>query len=187
MKARFIKLLRESDREGMDALIGYLEHETDFFNAPASTKYHGAYEKGLLGHSLTVYDNLIKIVQSWQLCIPTESLIIGALLHDVCKANFYKLGYRNRKNSETNQWEQIAVYEVSDQLPLGHGEKSVMLIQRYIALTPDEMLAIRWHMGGFDQAAAGSGGRTLSLAMSRCSLVAALHMADLAATYFDKK
>ena len=187
MKVQFTGLLMQSERKGVEQLIHYLEEETDFFTAPASTKYHGACEGGLMEHSLAVYDNLLKITTLYGLTISSDSLIICALLHDLCKANFYKRGLRNRKNSDTGIWEQVEVYEVNDQLPLGHGEKSVMIAQRYILLSSEEMLAIRWHMGGFDDAASGVGGRTLSMAMSRHPLVAALHMADLAACYFDNK
>lgn len=187
MKTKFIKLLDQTERSGIEELTHYLENETDFFIAPASTRFHGAFEAGLLAHSLAVYDNLVKVVSLYGLNIKADSLIICALLHDFCKANFYRRGFRNRKNPNTSIWEQVEVYEVHDQLPLGHGEKSVMIVQQYISLTAEEMLAIRWHMGGFDGAASSTGGRSLSLAMNQYPLVAALHMADLAACYFDKK
>lgn len=187
MRERYIGLLSSTQRPGIWQLITYLEKETDFFTAPASTKYHGACQGGLLDHSLAVYDNLLKMTKLYSLNCAADSLVICALLHDLCKANFYRQGIRNRKNVNTGKWEQVEVYEINDQMPLGHGEKSVMIAQQYISLTPEEMLAIRWHMGGFDVTAAGVGGRSLSLAMSCYPLVAALHMADLATCYFDQK
>jgi len=187
LKQRFIELLCSTKRSGIERLIEYLETETDFFTAPASTRFHGAYPGGLLEHSLAVYDNLLKISFMYDLQYPADSMIISALLHDVCKANYYQQEYRNRKNPKTGLWEQVGVYVIKDQLPLGHGEKSVMITQQFIPLTIEEMLAIRWHMGGFDDSVGGMGGKTLSLAMSQWSLVVALHMADLAACYFDQK
>lgn len=187
MRENYIDLLSSTQRPGIWQLITYLDEETDFFTAPASTKYHGACPGGLLEHSLAVYDNLLKITKLYGLNCERDSLIICALLHDLCKANFYRSGIRNRKNLHSGKWEQVEVYEVSDQLPLGHGEKSVMVAQQYISLSPEEMLAIRWHMGGFDITATGMGGRSLSQAMSNHPIVAALHMADLAACYFDQK
>ncbi|MGL5269090.1 MAG: HD domain-containing protein [Selenomonadaceae bacterium] len=187
MKERFIELLLGSGRENIEDLIRYLDEKTDFFSAPASTRFHGACESGLLEHSLAVYDNLCRLAAAYELPFSTAEVTICALLHDVCKVNFYKRGSRNRKNPVTGAWEQVPVYEIEDLLPLGHGEKSVMLLQQYIWLSREEMLAIRWHMGGFDDSASGMGRRALSQAMSSCSLVTALHMADLAACYFDEK
>ncbi len=187
MKERFIDLLLGSGRENIEDLIRYLDEETDFFSAPASTRFHGSCEAGLLEHSLAVYDNLCRLAAAYELPLSAAEVTICALLHDVCKANFYKRGSRNRKNPVTGAWEQVPVYEIEDLLPLGHGEKSVMLLQQYIWLSREEMLAIRWHMGGFDDSASGMGRRALSQAMSSCSLVTALHMADLAACYFDEK
>lgn len=172
----------------MDSLIHYLQFETDFFSSPASTRFHGAHEGGLVEHSLEVYKNLLILSNSFGVCLEPDSAIICALLHDVCKANFYKRGFRNKKNDSTGQWEKIEVYEIEDQLPLGHGEKSVMLLQQFIRLSPEEMMAIRWHMGGFDDAAHSySGARCLSSAMQKSPLVAILHMADIAASHLQNK
>lgn len=185
---RFVALLGQVERPGMDNLLSYLSNETDFFTAPASATYHGAYEGGLLDHSLAVYDNLVVLANTFFASYDNQSLIVCALLHDVCKANFYRRGYRNKKNENTGQWEKVEVYEIDDKLPLGHGEKSVMVLQRYIQLTIDEMMAIRWHMGGFDDSARGyAGAQCLSNAMRNHPLLVALHMADMATCYFTGK
>lgn len=186
LQSRFLELLGCVERLGMDHLSAYLVDETDFFTAPASTYHHGSKECGLVEHSLAVYDNLVTIMNAFFEKFDSQSLIICGLLHDVCKTNFYQKGYRNKKNEQTGRWEKVEVYEIHDQLPLGHGEKSVMILQRYIPLSEDEMMAIRWHMAGFDDATRGYGGmQTLSAAMKRYPLITALHMADMATTYFN--
>lgn len=187
MKDRFIKLLRSVDRVGIDNLAGYLVHETDFFTAPASSQYHGAYEGGLVEHSLTVFENLSKKKETVLSECDFNSITLVSLLHDICKANFYKVDYRNKKN-EYGNWEKVPYYAIDDQFPAGHGEKSVMIVQQFIKLKPEEALAINWHMAGFDERSKGYGGmQALSAAMSKYNLVAALHIADLEACYFDKK
>lgn len=188
MKQEFIDLLRSTGREGMENLIGYLDQETDFFTAPASTQYHGAYQGGLLEHSLAVYVNLKKVRTCFDLEFSDDTAIVCSLLHDICKANFYKETTRNVKNPDTGKWEQVPYYAIEDQLPLGHGEKSAMIIQRFIRPTVGEIMAIRWHMGGFDDTGRSfAGSHALAAAMERYPLVTALHMADLASNCIQKK
>ena len=188
VKEQCLALLRSVNRPGIENLITYLAAESDYFTAPASTVYHGSYEGGLADHSLAVYHSLLRLKDAFGLTINDESAIVCALLHDFCKVNFYRKSQRSRKNQTTNQWEQVEVFEVDDRFPAGHGEKSVLLLMRFIWLSDEELMAIRWHMGGFDDAAAAyNGSRTLSNAMRRYPLVTALQMADLAASYFDGK
>jgi Predicted HD-superfamily hydrolase len=189
LKERALELFRSTGKENIEGLIDYLENRTDYFSAPASTQFHGAYTGGLVDHSLAVYDNLVKMVELFEIQAKPESLIIIALLHDLCKTNFYKTGYRNRKNETTGQWEKVEVYEIDDKMPLGHSEKSIIIIQQFIKLTKEETLAIRWHMGAFDDAVQGSYGgmKALSNAYHMCPLAAATHMADMATSYFDGK
>lgn len=189
MKSQFLEKLMSIDRQGMNDLILYIEQSTDFFSAPASTRHHDAHEGGLLKHSLAVYENLVKIMDTFFDEYDQESVIIVSLLHDLCKANFYTVSYRNAKDPIINGqqlygWHQVPYYTIEDQLPMGHGEKSLYLIMKFIAVTDEEAAAIRWHMGGFDDAARGySGQHSLSNAMKKYPLVAALHMADLSANY----
>lgn len=187
MKQLFINLLESTNRDGIDYLLGYLETETDFYTAPASTKHHGANEGGLLDHSLAVYRRLLGTIHGSDLMFGTDSLTICSLLHDVCKANYYKQDTRNVKVNGV--WEQVTYYTVEDQYPYGHGEKSVDIIRNFIELTQEEKMAIRWHMLGFDDAARGgfTGSQAMSDASGKYPLIVALHIADLAATYFDKK
>ena len=181
MKQRFLELLRSTNREGMEELIKFLEN-SDFFTAPASTKFHGDYEGGLLEHSLKVYDILCEKVKNpgIELNISEETLKIVALLHDICKVNFYKIDYRNAKNA-LGVWEKVPYYTVDDTIPYGHGEKSVMMITEYMKLTSEEKYAIRWHMG-FTEPKELYG--TLGIAYTKYPLALLVFEADLEATYF---
>ena len=147
MKQEFINLLKSTNREGMENLIAFLE-KTDFFTAPASTKFHGAFEGGLLEHSMKVYEILKDKAENNVITakFADDTIKIVALLHDICKANFYKVDYRNAKN-ELGEWEKVPYYTIDDTIPYGHGEKSVMMLTEYIKLTSEEKYAIRWHMG----------------------------------------
>ena len=171
MKEEFIKLLKEINREGMDRLIEFLE-STDFFEAPASTRFHGNFEGGLLEHSMKVYEILKTKVED------NDSVKIVALLHDICKTNFYKTDFRNVKNNGI--WEQVPYYTIEDTIPYGHGEKSVMMISEFIKLTPEEKYAIRWHMG-FTEPKELYG--TIGQAYKKYPLALYIHEADLEATY----
>ena len=181
MEEEFIKLLRSTNREGIDLLIEFIK-KTDFFKAPASTKFHGSYECGLLEHSMKVYEILKHKVENCFIKIetPKESLIIIALLHDLCKANYYKVEYRNAKNS-LGVWEKVPYYAVDDSIPYGHGEKSVMMITEYIKLTPEEKYAIRWHMGYTEPKELYS---TIGEAYKKYPIALLTHEADLESTYF---
>jgi len=199
---KFEKLLNTVRRDGVEKLLHYIQKNTDFYKAPASTKFHLACAGGLLQHSLNVYECLIAKRESsvWKDVlkdIPDESLIIIALLHDLCKANFYTEGTKNQKTYDPEKvaaaeawqrkhdaqgdfiWETVKTYQVDDQLPLGHGEKSVMLIQCYIRLTMQEVMAIRWHMG-FSEAK--ENWNMLGSAMEKYPIVLAIHEADLEAS-----
>ena len=174
---------REVTRPGADKLLEWLS-TTDFFKAPASTRFHGACEEGLVMHSLNVYHALMD--RFFEEGDNPESMAVCGLLHDLCKANYYKTGSRNVKNEATGQWEKVPIFMVEDQFPYGHGEKSVYLIERFIRLKPAEAVAIRWHMGGFDDAARG-GCRAISEAHDAYPLAVKLHLADLTATYLMEK
>lgn len=179
MKERYISLFKSTvSRAGADELLEYISG-TDFFTAPASTKFHLCKEGGLVTHSLHVEAQLDKIVLAEKLNYTPETIAICGLLHDLCKADFYTVEYRNRKN-KNGVWEQYPFYAVKDKLPYGHGEKSVYLIEKYMRLTEEEAMAIRWHMGGFDDS-------SCSNAFAKYPLAVALHMADLAATYIDER
>ena len=181
MKEEFIKLLKSTNREGIDKLIEFIE-KTDFFKAPASTRFHGNFEGGLLEHSLKVYEILVDKVKNTSIPVntPDESLVLIALLHDLCKVNYYKVDYRNAKN-EFGEWEKVPYYTVEDTIPYGHGEKSVMMITEYIKLTSEEKYCIRWHMG-FSEPKELYG--TLGEAFKKYPTALLVNEADLEATYF---
>lgn len=188
-KDDFITAFTENVRRaGADKLLAWLE-KTDFFMAPASTKYHGNHEGGLVEHSLNVYHRLAQIyTEESEGNGPDsigETLAVCGLLHDVCKANFYKVSQRNVKNEATGKWEKQPFYQVEDKFPYGHGEKSVFLIERFMRLRTEEAVAIRWHMGGFDDSVKG-GSYALSGAFQEYPMALLLHVADLKATYLDE-
>ena len=170
-------------REGADAFLNWLS-KTDFFTTPASTKFHCACPSGLAMHSINVYKVLRR--RHFEEGDSEESFALCGLLHDVCKAQFYKVSTRNVKNDETGKWEKKPFYMVEDQFPYGHGEKSVYLVERFIRLKTAEAMAIRWHMGGFDDSAKG-GSFSISLAYQKYPLAVKLHLADLEATYLVEK
>lgn len=178
----FVELLRTTNRDGIEELIRYLQEETDFFTAPASTKYHGAFAGGLLMHSINVCAELRLDPNSK--VYPTETLIIVALLHDICKANCYRTEKRNVK--ENGGWVEKQIYVFEDELPLGHGEKSLYLASKFIKLSDEEAAAIRWHMGAFDNAFRG-GDRGLNAAYEKYPLAVMLHLADMRATYLVER
>lgn len=177
MKTKFIDIYkRDIVRDGSGALLEWLER-SDFFEAPASTRFHGSHKGGLVEHSLNVYNRFR--------CDNPETKAICALLHDVCKVDFYKVDYRNAKNDK-GQWEKVPYYAVDEKFPFGHGEKSVFIINRFMALTDEEAMAINWHMGGFDDRVKG-GSFALSGAFEKYPLALKLHIADMEATYFDER
>lgn len=170
-------------RSGSAELLEWLK-KTDFFTAPASTRFHCAWEGGLVEHSVNVY----RVMREKQFDPGTdneESFAICGLLHDVCKAQFYKVSTRNVKNEETGKWEKQPYFSVEDCFPYGHGEKSVFLIERFLRLRTSEAMAIRWHMGGFDDSAR-SGSFAMSQAFERYPLAVKLHLADLESTYLKE-
>lgn len=184
-QAKFTQLYRQHiTRAGADELLTWMEG-TDFFTAPASTRYHGACPNGLVMHSINVFEVMAEKHFDPQED-SMESFAISALLHDLCKAQFYKSSTRNVKNEQTGQWEKVAYYMIEDAFPYGHGEKSVFLIERFMRLKVDEATAIRWHMGGFDDSAKG-GSFAISAAYDKYPLAVKLHLSDLEATYLREK
>ena len=184
-KQKFIEYYQANiHREGADRLLEWLQ-TTDFFTAPASTRYHCACPSGLVQHSVNVYEVMMEKHFDPE-TDSAESFALCALLHDVCKAQFYKISTRNVKNEKTGQWEKVPYYTIEDAFPYGHGEKSVFLIERFVRLKPAEATAIRWHMGGFDDAAR-SGNFSISVAYDKYPIAVKLHLADLEATYLREK
>ena len=186
-KKEFIEIFRKNiKREGSTQLLEYIL--SDKFTAPASSKYHSSFEGGLLRHSLNVYYCLKsylereRVKNTYGLEYSEESIAITALLHDLCKINFYKIGFRNVKD-EHGVWQKVPAYEIDDKLPYGHGEKSVYIISGYMKLTREEAFAIRYHMGfsGTDD------DRNVGKAFEMFPLALALSFADMEATYFVER
>ena len=192
-KDQFINLLMSTKRANIDALISWLEEKSDFFRAPSSTIFHGNYEGGLCQHSLNVYHALNQLVTMTKesalpeksQSIADESIIISSLLHDLCKTNFYKSEIKVFKDDATGTWRHYSTYVCDDKFPLGHGEKSVIMIQNFIKLTGDEIVAIRWHMGLADPGTFISpyNKYAYSTATKESSLTVLLQLADYYASY----
>ena len=173
-------------REGAGALLDYLTNRSDFFTAPASARYHGAWAGGLCEHSVNVYHCLVdylarpRVQELYGLDYTGESVAVAALLHDVCKVGCYRPGTRNVKNDATGQWEKVPTFFYEDKLPYGHGEKSVYIISGFMKLTREEAMAIRWHMGF----SGSEDPRMVGQALQQYPLAFALATADMEASYF---
>ncbi len=187
IKEEFLDIYRKNiTREGSDKLLEYLlSPKSDFFSAPASTRYHSAYEGGLAQHSINVYHCLCdylsrpRVKDVYKLSASDETAAVIALLHDICKINFYKVDFRNSKN-ELGVWEKVPYYTIDDQLPYGHGEKSVYIISGFMKLSREEAIAIRYHMGfsGIEDK------NSIGKAFEKWPLAFALSTADMEASYF---
>lgn len=194
----FESLLRMTEREGIEDLISFLR-KSDFYTAPASTRFHSCHEGGLLEHTLNVCECALNKLDNpvWSESlknVTTKNVLISALLHDVCKTYFYGTELKNKKiYSDTGKkidsngrydWETVPCYTIDDKIPYGHGEKSVMMVETYIKLEPVERYAIRWHMGFTEPK---ENWNCLSSAIKLHPFVLALHTSDLEATYLLEK
>ncbi len=186
-KEKFLKIYEENiKRPGSEKLLNWLCSESsDFFTAPSSTRFHGSYEGGLVEHSLNVYECLKDYLsrprtkELYGMDYSEESIAIVSLLHDLCKVNFYAVDYRNAKNAQ-GIWEKVPYYTIRDELPYGHGEKSVYIVSGFMRLSREEAFAIRYHMGF-------SGNEDKNLvgqALEKFPLALALNVADMEAAYF---
>ena len=191
VKDKVLELINENvHREGTDKLVNWLK-SSDFFYAPASTKFHLSCEGGLAKHSLNVLSRLIREVINEFGSVEDspysmESLVIVGLMHDLCKVGFYKKSMRNQKNEETGQWEKVPFYMVEDELPIPHGPKSQYILRSFIQLSREESVAIISHMGGFDSSVKG-GEYAIRNALGKYTLATLLHVADLKATNIDER
>lgn len=185
-KEEFVQIFKEKiHRPGAEELLDYLENKSDFFTAPASARYHSAFEGGLCEHSLNVYDCLVdylnrpRVKEEYALSYSDESIAIVALCHDLCKIGCYKTSTRNVKQPD-GSWRQVQVFQFDDPMPYGHGEKSVYIVSGYMRLTREEAFAIRYHMGF----SGPEDNRDIGKAFEMYPLAYALHVADSEATYF---
>ena len=177
-KEEFLEIYSKITRNGSKELLEWLENETDFFTAPASSKFHGAYEGGLVEHSVDVFNELQRLLKVYpEIKCSDETAAIVSLLHDLCKVNYYKIDYKNAKNA-FGQWEKVPYFAVDEQFHFGgHGDKSVFLVMKHMMLTDEEAVAIKNHMGNDD------GKYTCGPAFEAYPLAWILHVADEASTY----
>lgn len=184
---KFIEIYTQNiKREGAEKLLEYLKSpSSDFFTAPASTRFHGAYSGGLCEHSVNVYECLKdylsreRVRELYGLKASDETIAIVSLLHDLCKVNCYRVSERNVKD-ENGKWIKVPYYEYDDKLPYGHGEKSVYIITGFMRLTREESFAIRYHMG-FSQSSDDM--RNVSAAFEMFPLALAMNIVDMEASH----
>lgn len=197
MKEKFIEIFKQKiKRPGSEDLLAYLE-KSDFFVAPASTKFHLSRPGGLVEHSIHVYERLRDLYicekSRTEACLgltdeEEEKIAICALLHDICKVGVYVPEKKSRKTGNTlpngkPEWEDYMGYEFKDKLPYGHGEKSVYMLCGFIKISREEAMAIRWHMGLWEECDK----RTIGNAYEMFPLALLTHIADMMATNLDEK
>lgn len=183
----FISIMKQVERPGVDELLAWLEG-TDFYSAPASTRFHGSYPGGLVYHTLNVVYELRELVRFYDVKdITNESIIIVALAHDFCKINIYQETMVNvpPQRSKSGKWEQQLGYKKNEILKLGHGAKSLSILQNFIKLEDYEKEAIFWHMGAYDTGTLSSI-HDLYDVFKENKLAFLLHMADMVATYITE-
>ena len=185
-KERYLGLIKSISIEGadIDGLVNWLENKSDFFIAPASTKYHCSYKGGLCEHSLNVYDAIVRLAGSWGYDIPDDSLKVVSLLHDMSKANFYESYFRNVKNEVTGQWEKKPECRVRDEgsrfIYGSHELTAEYMVRTFIPLSVEESVAITHHHAGmsFD-----STKEDVAPVYNKYPIAVLLHMADLGSTF----
>lgn len=186
-KEMILDLLRSTERDGIDKLADYLCDSTDFFTAPASTRFHNNFSGGLAQHCLNVYENFKSLLEIKGVEMSEDSIIICALLHDLCKCNTYVVETRNRKN-EQGQWEKYNIWATNKDvdIPLPHSSRSIAIIRKFIKLSIKEELTIFYHMGPY-------GGEDyeyrnmLKAANEKYPQTVLFYVADTIASYLDEE
>lgn len=186
-KEMILDLLRSTERDGIDKLADYLSDSTDFFTAPASTRFHNNFSGGLAQHCLNVYENFKSLLEIKGIEMSEDSIIICALLHDLCKCNTYVVETRNRKN-EQGQWEKYNIWATNKDvdIPLPHSSRSIAIIRKFIKLSIKEELTIFYHMGPY-------GGEDyeyrnmLKAANEKYPQTVLFYVADTIASYLDEE
>ena len=179
IKARAAGLNPDDHFDRAYKIIEWLR-STDFYRAPASSRYHDCYPSGLLYHTLKVYDNMLELRKA-SMFVPTsyDSISLVSLCHDWCKIGLYEVYLKNVKDEKTGQWNQVEAYKRNVEgiiLPLGHGVTSMFLAEKFFRLTPQEALAIRWHMSNYNVAESES--FELEEAAEKINLVHMVQFAD---------
>lgn len=191
MKSAIMTNCHTRQKECLD-LVEYLINETDFFVAPASTQYHGAHKHGLVQHSFRIYQRMMTEVRNEMLMMGQEmskeleeSITIVSLFHDICKANTYEVYQRNVKNDVTGVWEKVDAYKFEEHFSLGHGAKSMFLVQSFVKLSVEEAQAIYYHMGLADLSYNEKLGCSGCFKHNKLALL--LHIADMKASWIDEE
>ena len=200
-KKEFIDLIKSIKRESadIDGLVDYLENKTDFFVAPASTRYHGSFRGGLCEHSLAVYKILLSQANIYTTItgqtFDDDTLKIVALLHDISKVNTYEVSYSNKKvySPEGSKWDEAGNYDWKSVKGyktidaenrftfVNHEISSEFIIRQFIPLKIEESVAVICHHGGIDKTSLPPDAITQNYASYPISMY--LHISDLIAAY----
>lgn len=178
-----------------ESIMGFLA-KADFFTAPASTRFHLSVEGGLCQHSLNVYTSAMQIDTAFNSGASRRSIAITSLLHDICKAGVYRKELKNAKIYDKAViegrpkhaikhdkkgdfvWDLKEIYVFDDPWPFGHGSKSAYIVNSLMDLTDEEALAIRYHMGPYEE---GDKDRC-SKVFEQSKLALLIHFADMYAS-----
>lgn len=161
-----------------DKFIQFLT-QGDFFITVAARAHHDNVPGGLYNHSKKVFNSMRILNKVSKEKYSDQSLFYMSFGHDICKINMYKEKQQWYKD-QNNKWQSKPGWQIVDDFPVGHGQKSIILMLKYVQLTKEQMLAIRWHMGGFDDYVRDYIGRfTYDAAQDMTPLTRMLHIADL--------
>ncbi len=188
-KQRFLSLLREAANldekrsNGIRKLHDWIQ-TTEFFDMPASTQYHEPYSGGLCEHTLKVFDHLDKLASAYKIEASRQSIILCALLHDLCKIDLYEPYMRNcPPDREHSTWHKEPSYRIKEGIvEVGHASKSIWLAMHFFILTPSECEAIFNHMSMYDESPYHKSYQ-IGNAFAHNSLAFLLHVADEASSY----
>lgn len=198
-KERFIALLKEINRPGarVDMLVDKLE-KSDFFYAPASTKYHNSFAGGLCEHCLNVYEELLGLVTSHNVPnITRENIIIVSLLHDLSKMDYYESTVMNKKVYQENgskydemgryDWVSVSGFKTKDIdarfFYSTHEVTAEFMARCFVPLTIEESVAILHHSGYANKETSAN----LTTVFNRYPLALFLHEADMLATFYRER
>lgn len=189
---KFKAIMEKVERKGIDRLSTWLIDESDYFTCPASPSHHNNYEGGLFDHCVNVTEfalsvNNYVVKRHQQEAISQKSIIIVCMFHDLCKVGTYEKGEKWGKD-ERNKWQKYPCYVYKGNVPLGHGEKSLYITGKFLELTDDEALAIRWHMGFIEPGVhfGYPAGMQFNDAMDVSNLTRLVQVADLASGMVEK-
>ena len=132
-----------SRKEQVQKFADFLDKNTSWLTAPASTKFHLNEEQGLLKHSVGVAETLLKLRPVLAPELSEESCVIAGLFHDLGKiGTFEKPNYIAKEGNVPYKTNSDLVY-------IGLAQRSLWLVSQHIKLTDEEAQAILYHDGQY--------------------------------------